>query len=76
MRVAKWGNSLVVRLPKQLVDTLSLRAGDKLEIVDATRERLALVKDERRKQALAGLASMAITLPADYRFDREEADSR
>jgi antitoxin MazE len=76
MRVAKWGNSLVVRLPKQLVDTLSLKVGDELEIVDATRERLALAKDERREQALARLASMAITLPADYRFDREEANSR
>jgi antitoxin MazE len=76
MRVAEWGNSLVVRLPKQLVDTLSLKAGDELEIVDATRERLALAKDERRKQALARLTSMTITLPADYRFGREEANSR
>ena len=28
MRVAKWGNSLAVRLPKRLVDALSLKAGD------------------------------------------------
>jgi antitoxin MazE len=76
MRVTKWGNSLAVRLPKQLVDTISLKAGDELAIVDATRERLALAKDERRKQALERLASMAIALPADYRFDREEANSR
>ncbi len=76
MRVAKWGNSLAVRLPKQLVDTLSLETGDELEIVDATRERLAVVKDERRKQALERLASMRIALPPDYRFDREEATER
>lgn len=76
MRVAKWGNSLAVRLPKDLVQSLSLKAGDELEIVDATRERLALVKDERRKQALERLASMRITLPADYKFDREEANER
>jgi antitoxin MazE len=76
MRVAKWGNSLAVRLPKALVETLALKAGDELEVVDATRERLAVAKDERRKQALERLASMRIALPADYRFDREEANAR
>jgi antitoxin MazE len=76
MRIAKWGNSLAIRLPKQLVDALSLETGDELEIVDATRERLAVVKDERRKQALDRLASMRITLPPDYKFDREEANKR
>ena len=30
MRVAKWGNSLAVRLPKRFVDALSLKAGDEL----------------------------------------------
>lgn len=76
MRVAKWGASLAVRLPKQLVDALSLKAGDELEIVDATRQRLTVAKDERRKQALERLASMRIALPADYKFDREEANER
>jgi len=68
MRVAKWGNSLAVRLPKQLAEALSLKA--------ATRQHLALAKDERRKQALERLASMRITLPPDYRFDRDEANSQ
>lgn len=76
MRVAKWGNCLAIRLPKDVVASLSLKPGDQLEIVDATRERLALVKDERRKQALERLASMRIALPADYKFDREEANER
>jgi antitoxin MazE len=76
MRVAKWGNSLAVRLPKSLVEALSLEAGDELEVVDATRERLAVVKDERRRQALERLGSMRIALPPDYKFDREEANER
>ena len=42
VRVAKWGNSLAVRLPKQLVEALFSKAGDELEIVDASRQRLAL----------------------------------
>jgi antitoxin MazE len=76
MRVAKWGNSLAVRLPKELVESLSLKAGDELTIVDASRARLAVAKDERRRQALERLAAMKIKLPEDYKFDREEANAR
>jgi antitoxin MazE len=76
MRVAKWGNSLAVRLPKELVDSLSLKAGDELTVVDATREHLALVKDERRRQALDNMRARGWKLPPDYRFDRDEANSR
>jgi antitoxin MazE len=76
MRVAKWGDRLAVRLPKILVDALSLEAGDELEVVDAGRERLAVVKDGRRKQALERLASMRITLPPDDKSDRDEANER
>ena len=76
MRVAKWGNSLAIRLPKDLVDALSLKAGDDLEIVDATRQRLAVAKNERRKQALENMRARRWTLPPDYRFDRDEANSR
>jgi antitoxin MazE len=31
MRVAKWGNSLAVRLPRALVETLALKVGDEIE---------------------------------------------
>nr|WP_257128471.1 AbrB/MazE/SpoVT family DNA-binding domain-containing protein [Burkholderia sp. MSMB1459WGS] len=33
MQVAKWGNSLAVRLPASVVDALELREGDDIEIV-------------------------------------------
>ena len=32
MQVAKWGNSLAVRLPAQVVRLLKLREGDEVEI--------------------------------------------
>jgi antitoxin MazE len=76
MRVAKWGNSLAVRLPKELVDSLSLKAGDELTIVDASRERLAVAKDERRRQAIDNMRARRWKLPDDYRLDREEANKR
>lgn len=75
MRVAKLGEQSRGEAPKALVDELSL-AADELEVVDATRERLTVVKAERRKQALERLASMRIALSPDYKFDRGEANKQ
>lgn len=33
MRVAKWGNSLAVRLPAELVRELGLKEGDRIDLV-------------------------------------------
>jgi antitoxin MazE len=76
MQVSKWGNSLAVRLPKKLVEEMGLKPGDELTVVDASRERLAIEKDERRERALKNIRARSWTLPADYRFDRDEANER
>jgi antitoxin MazE len=76
MRVAKWGNSLAVRLPKKLVDEMGLNAGDEVNLVQAADRVLSIEKDRRREQALERLASMRLTLPHGYKFDRGEANER
>ena len=76
MRVSKWGNSLAVRLPRALVDDLGLKAGDNLEVVSANPERLAVARDERRLRAIERMRARALPIPADYAFDREEANAR
>ncbi len=76
MLVSKWGNSLAVRLPKDLVDELGLRPGDELHVVSASKTMLFVEKDQRRKKALDRLAAMNWKLPEGYRFDREEANER
>ena len=42
MQVAKWGNSLAVRLPAKLVAELGLAEGDEIEVVRASPERLEI----------------------------------
>ena len=37
MQVAKWGNSLAIRLPRSVVDILGLKEGDSIEIHVADR---------------------------------------
>jgi antitoxin MazE len=77
MQVSKWGNSLAVRLPKALVDELGLKEGDELNVV-ATRNRTIEVETRkaRRKAALERMATRNWTVPADYKFDRDEANER
>ncbi len=75
MRVAKWGGSLAVRLPKALVEELGLKAGDDLALVEAS-GRLIVEKDERRRRAVERMRARAWSLPKNYRFDRDEANER
>lgn len=76
MRIAKWGNSLAVRLPRKLVEELCLTAGEELEIVRADGRRIAVRRDPRRERALGALAALGVKLPEGYRFDRGEANDR
>ena len=76
MRVAKWGNSLAVLLPKRLVDDLGLEAGDELEVVAACRSSPTVARDERQARAPVRIQDRQWRLPAGYRFDRAEAHER
>jgi len=77
MLVSKWGNSLAVRLPKALVEQLGLKEGDELNVVAAKDATIAVeTREQRRQRALDELAQLNWRLPADYRFDRDEANER
>ena len=39
MQIAKWGNSLAVRLPATLVKELGLQVGDELKLKQAVRQK-------------------------------------
>jgi antitoxin MazE len=76
MRVAKWGNSLAIRLPAELVTELKLKEGDDVEIVAKPRKKFEVSPDERRKRALEEMRRLAVPLPPGFIFDREEANAR
>ena len=76
MRVAKWGNSLAIRLPAAVVEALELKAGDEIGIrIDSRREFVAS-RWPSRDELLRRLRSFRGRLPADFKFDREEANAR
>jgi antitoxin MazE len=76
MQVAKWGNSLAVRLPAAVVEALGLKAGDEIEIHVADARQFGIVRKPGRADLLKRLRAFRGRLPADFRFDRDEANAR
>ncbi len=76
MQVSKWGNSLAIRLPKAVVEALELKEGDSLDIQVAGRRSVDVAKTPDAKALLARLRRFRGRLPADFKFDRLEANER
>ena len=76
MRVSKWGNSLAVRLPAAVVEVLGLKEGDDIEIAVAGSDRFAVSKAPSDREVLQRLRAFRGRLPADFKFDRLEANER
>ena len=74
MLVAKWGNSLALRLPVAVVEALDLREGDSVEVHVVGARTLEVAKAPTPRQLLARLRKCRNSLPADFRFDRLEAN--
>ncbi len=76
MQIAKWGNSLAIRLPKAVVEALKLKEGDDIEVVVAGSRRFEVVRDRRHEAAVARLKALKWKLPEGFKFSREEANGR
>ncbi len=76
MQVAKWGNSLAVRLPQSVVEALQLKEGDAIEIQVVGTRSFEVCKAPTAKELLARLRKYRGRLPAGFRFDRLEAHER
>jgi antitoxin MazE len=76
MQVAKWGNSLAIRLPAAVVDALKLKEGDEIEIHVAGSKQFGVARKPGREELLKRLRAFRGRLPADFKFDRDEANAR
>ena len=76
MQVAKWGNSLAVRLPAVVVEALKLKEGDDIEIHVTGERSFDIKRDASARELLAQLRKFRGRLPADFKFDRLEAHER
>ncbi len=76
MQVAKWGNSLAIRLPAAVVEALDLHAGDDIEVHVADLRSIGVARKPDSAALIERLRAFRGRLPADFRFDRDEAGGR
>ena len=76
MQVARWGNSLAIRLPAAVVAALKLKEGDEIEIQIAGERQFAVARNPGRSELLKRLRAFRGRLPAAFKFDRDEANAR
>ncbi|MDR3455267.1 MAG: AbrB/MazE/SpoVT family DNA-binding domain-containing protein [Rhodoferax sp.] len=76
MQVSKWGNSLAVRFPAGLVQALDLKEGEEIELHLVGDRAFEVSKKPAVKELLARLHQFRGRLPADFHFNRLQANER
>jgi antitoxin MazE len=79
MKVSKWGNSLAIRLSTEVVEKLGVKEGDELTFSpDYQSDALRLQRKKTLEEMWKRVDEIRdqFKVPADYKFDREEANSR
>ena len=76
MQVAKWGNSLAVRLPSAVVEALGLQEGDQIEIRIAGKRKFEIARDHTAENAIERIRRLRRPLPPGFKFDRLEANEK
>ena len=76
MRVAKWGNSLALRLPASVVKALELAEGDQIEIRIAGKREFEVARNRITERAIERIRRLRRPLPPGFKFDRLKANER
>ena len=88
-KVAKWGNSLAVRLPSRMVKQMGIKEGDLIDQnvilgsvairarLQAERDASRMTREEATARIRAGRKNFAKGLkPEDWKIDRNAPDAR
>ena len=76
MKVAKWGNSLAIRLPAAVVDIMGLKEGDEIDVRVVGTGGIEIERSKGLEEMLARLRKYRGIVPKDFKFDRLEANAR
>jgi antitoxin MazE len=76
MQVAKWGNSLAIRLPQSVVEALRLKEGDSIEVHVVGSRSFEVERSPTPQELLRRLRKFRGRMPAGFHFDRLEANER
>jgi antitoxin MazE len=76
MQIAKWGNSLAIRIPATVVATLGLKEGDDIQVRVAEARTFEISRTPDTKALLDRLRKYRGRLPEDFQFDRLQANEQ
>ena len=76
MQVAKWGNSLAIRIPVDVARSLGWQEGDEVDLAVGGERTAVLTRRMTPAEAFEQLRKFRGRLPADWKFDREDANAR
>jgi len=76
MKFAKWGNSLAIRIPAEVVAKLGIAPDEEVEIEVTGENSFEVRRDLRRQRAIEAIRRLAVPLPPGYKFNREEIHDR
>jgi antitoxin MazE len=76
MLVSRWGNSLAVRIPAALAEALDLKEGDDITLHIHGRADVAVERRLTRDEAFEIIRGLRGDVPADFKFNRDEANAR
>lgn len=76
MKFAKWGNSIAVRIPAEVVAKLGISPNDEAQIKVTGESSFEVVRDRSREEAIEAIRKLARPLPPGYKFNRDEIYDR
>ena len=76
MKVAKWGNSLAVRLPVEFVKEMGLKEGDDLQLQPIDPPVCASYRKPTQEELWEAVKKYRGRMPKNFKFNREEANER
>jgi antitoxin MazE len=79
VQLAKWGNSLAVRLPAAIAKKLGWKEGDELDVQIGRNGTVEIVRPEppvSNDELFARIDRFKGTMPVGFKFDRDDANSR
>jgi antitoxin MazE len=76
MKFSKWGNSIAVRIPADVVAKLGISPDEEAQIRVTGEHSFEVTRDLRRQEAIESIRKMAVPLPPDFKFNRDELYDR
>jgi antitoxin MazE len=76
MKFAKWGNSIAIRIPADVVAKLGISPDEEAQIRVTGDHSFEISRDRTRQKAIERMRKLRFVVPDDYVFNRDEIYDR